>query len=143
MIDPVLAGLTGRRTEILTELRRLEVKFQALLVDLEHLDEVILQFDPSRKLMHPVVRNIGAGGGMTRTLLTILRKSPEPMTLRAMSIALMLHLGLDPKDPKRLARIIEQARTAMARQKRNGIVVTEPGPHTPGPGRIGVWRIAG
>jgi len=56
--NPVLSGLIERRTEILTEIRRLEVRFQALLLDLEHLDATILQFDPPHRLMHPVVRNI-------------------------------------------------------------------------------------
>jgi hypothetical protein len=140
--NPVLSGLIERRTEILTEIRRLEVRFQALLLDLEHLDATILQFDPPHRLMHPVVRNIGAGGQIPRGLLTILRKSPEPMTLRAMSIALMQSLGLDHKDPKRLAKIIEQTRAAMQRQKRNGTVASELGPPRAGPGRIGLWRIA-
>ena len=85
----------------------------------------------------PAVNPVGAGNRITRTILTILRKSPEPMTLRTIAVSLMTTVGLDTKDRKRVKRMMEQCRTALARQIANGTVAKEMGP-----ARALVWRIA-
>jgi hypothetical protein len=94
-------------------------------------------FDPSYKIVAPAVSSAGTGGHITRTILTILRKSAEPMTLRALTVSLMRAVGLDHKNGKRVKRMMEQVRTALARQLANGTVVKEKGA-----GMALVWRIA-
>jgi hypothetical protein len=137
MHDPILEGLKKRRAELVAEVRRCETKFQSLLTDIDHLDATIYQFDPAYKPLHPVVQSAGLTGQVTKTLLNILRKSPEPMSLRSLAIALMMSLGLDHKDQKRVSRMVEQVRRAMARQRGNGTVVAEMGMTN-----ALVWRIA-
>ena len=129
MTDLVLEGLMKRRKELVAEVRRCEARLQGLFTDIDNVDGVISQFDPAYKAIYPQIRGVGLSGHLTKTLLGILRKSPEPMTIRTMTIAMMMNLGLDHQDRKRVARAMEQTRTAMARQKRNGTVVSEIGPN--------------
>jgi hypothetical protein len=138
MADPVLERLLKRRAALIAEVRRTEAKFHDLFVDIDNLDGTILQFDPNYKVINPAVRGVGLTGQLTRSLLGILRKSPEPMTLRDLTVAMMASLGLDYQDPKRVSRMMEQTRNAMIRQKKNGTAVSEQGP-----ARALLWRIAG
>jgi hypothetical protein len=72
MSDPVLAGLTQRRAELVAEVRQTEAALHRLLTDIEHLDATIRQFDPAYR-----ARRATAGrpnGEVIKTLLTILRK---------------------------------------------------------------------
>lgn len=137
MTDLVLEGLLHRRSQLIAEVRRTEAKFHDLFVDIDNLDGVILQFDPLYKVINPAVRGVGLTGQLTRSLLGILRKSPEPMTLRDLTVAMMASLGLNHQDQKRVSRMMEQSRNAMHRQKKNGTVVCDQGP-----GRALVWGIA-
>lgn len=137
MTDLILEGLLKRRAELVAEVRRTESKFHDLFVDIDNLDGVILQFDPNYKVINPAVRGVGLTGQLTRSLLGILRKSPEPMTRRDLTVAMMASLGLDHEDPKRVSRMMEQSRNAMIRQKKNGTVASDEGP-----ARALVWRIA-
>ncbi len=136
MHNPVFDGLIKHRESLVAEVRRAGSMIQRLLGDLEHLDATIQQFNPAHKAVSPAVNPIGSGNRITRVLLTILRKSAEPMTLRAITIALMDNVGLERKDRKRVNRMREQCRTALERQRINGTVVKEAGPD-----RALVWRI--
>jgi len=137
MSDPVLEGLLKRRAELVAEVRRTEAKFHDLFVDIDSLDGTIIQFDRGYKIINPAVRGVGLTGQITRLLLSTLRKSPAPMTLRALTVAMMASVGLDCRDDRRVARMMEQTRKAMLRQKKNGTVVSDEGP-----GRALRWRIA-
>jgi hypothetical protein len=115
MTDAVLEGLSRHRAHLVAQVRNAEATIQSLLADIEHLDTTIRQFDPAHKAPAPSVSPLGAGNHITRTLLTILRKSAEPMTLRALAVSLMTTVGLDTRDRKRVKRMMEQCRTALAR----------------------------
>ena len=138
MSESVLDGLTKHRAGLVAQVRQAEATIQSLLADIEHLDATIRQFNPAHRAPAPAVSPLGAGNHITRTLLTILRKSPEPMTLRDLAISLMETVGLNHRDKKRVKRMMEQCRTALARQAANGTVVKEMGRE-----RALVWRIAG
>jgi hypothetical protein len=138
MTDLILDGLTKHRERLVTEVRRTEAIIQRLLADIEHLDATIQQFDPTHRAVSPAVNPVGAGNRITRTVLTILRKTPGPLTLRQVAVSLMTTVGLDTRDRKRVRRMIEQVRTALARQVLNGTVTKEMGKN-----RAMFWRIAG
>jgi hypothetical protein len=140
MSDPILAGLNKRRRDLVVEVRRTETTLIRLLADIETMDAAILQFNATYRPPVAHVSSVGAGGQITRTLLTILRKSPEPLTLRALTVGLMQSLGLDHRDRKRVKRMMEQCRTALYRQRANGVIASEPGP---GSARALVWRVTG
>lgn len=136
MTDPVLAGLLKRRADLVVEVRRMEVRFQDILTNIDQLDGAIIQFDPGYRPHHPAVRTTKSIP-LTRTLLTILRKAPAPMTMRDLTIAMMENLGLDHRNRYRVTRLTEQVRTALTRQKKNGVVESEIG-HA----RALMWRVA-
>ena len=137
MTETILDGLTKHRADLVARVRHAEATIQSLLADVEHLDATIRQLDPAHKACAPAVSPLGAGNHITRTLLTILRKAPEPMTLRDLTVSLMQTVGLDSRDRKRLRRMMEQSRTALARQLANGTVIKEMGQD-----RALVWRIS-
>lgn len=138
MSDPVLAGLLERRKHLTVEIRRAESALHRLLMDIEHLDATIRQFDRDYKIPSPVMTSLGTGAQVTRIILTILRKASEPMGLTAITISLMVSLGLDHKNLKRVRQIREQVRTALTRQNVNGVVTKEAGT-----GHALLWRIVG
>jgi len=137
MTAHILPGLLARRAEMVREVRAVEGQLQQLLANIEHLDRAIVLFDPDHIVRAPSISATGAGGHITRVLLDILRKSPEPMTLRALTLGLMQSVGLDHKSPRRVVKAMEQCRRALTRQLANGTVAKEMG-------RAGalVWRIA-
>src|ERR1019366_6969647 len=137
MTDPVLDDLHRRRDQLVVEVRRAEAIIQRTVSDIESLDNAIRLFDPSHRAVSPAVNPIGAGNRITRTILTILRKAPEPMTLRTLTVVLMETVGLNHRDRKRVKRMMEQVRTALARQNLNGTVGKEMGAN-----RAMVWQIA-
>ena len=107
-----------------------------LLADLEHLDGAVQLLGQPRK---PPSRmsNYGAPVQITRTLLTILRKSGQPMTVQELTAALMRELGLAQADARRVRSMTMRVRAALGAQLRQEVLVREPGKVGRGP----VWRI--
>jgi hypothetical protein len=142
MVNPMLAGLTKRRTELVAEVKEQEGVLRGLLADIDHLDAAMRQFDPEHRARRPntslasVERGAGRGA-VTKTILGVLRTAGEPLTLRETAMRTMMAFGMDCQDRKRTARMIEQVRTVIYRQRVNGIVVSETGP-----GAAGLWRVA-
>lgn len=143
MSDPVLASLAKRRTELVTEVKKQEGVLRGLLADIEHLDATIRQFDPEHRQRLPPT-SIGrlGRGAMTKALLTILRTAPGPMTVRTLTREVMARRGSDLSDRKVMERTTAQVRTALARQRKHGVVIAEPGPES-GPHQAWLWRITG
>ena len=81
--------------------------------------------------------NYGAPVQITRTLLTILRKSGQPMTVQELTAALMRELGLAQADARRVRSMTMRVRAALGAQLRQEVLVREPGKVGRGP----VWRI--
>jgi hypothetical protein len=134
----VLCGLIERRKLLTVEVRRTESALHHLLLDIDHLDATIRQFDPDYRVPSLTMASLGTGAQVTRTILTIMRKTPEPMSLTAITISFMTTVGLDHRNMKRFRQVKEQIRTAMTRQRKNGTVEA-----AEGPGHSLIWRIAG
>jgi hypothetical protein len=137
MTDTILTGLQDRRADLVRQARQTERLFNELIAQIDQIDAVIWQFDGNYKPDRPPVQSVGRIP-MTRTVLTILRKSKEPMTLRELTLAMMESLGLDVTNSRRVTRVQEQVRTALTRQKANGVV--EPVVR-PGGARAMGWRV--
>lgn len=142
MHDPVLNGLAKRRAELVAEVKRTEAVLRGLLADIDHLDATTRQFDPDHRPSRPGT-SIGRldRGSTTKTLLTILRTAPGPMTVRDLIRAIMAARGANLEDRKLVNRTAEQVRVAFARQRKNGTVTAEPGPKVGVP-QVWLWRIA-
>jgi hypothetical protein len=116
MNTAVVAGLLDRREQLIIRVRETETLIRDLTSDIEHLDVAITMFKPDHRPVAPQVRYAGHGQ-VTRMVLTILRKSPEPMTLRALTLKALESLGLPADNKRRVRKMGEQIRTALGRQK--------------------------
>lgn len=137
MSSPVLAGLIERRGYLVIEIRRAESALHRLMMDIEHLDATIRQFDRDYKMPFPAMTSLGTGAQVTRIALTILREAGVPLSMATITTSFMKTLGLDHKNAKRYRQIREQVRTALARQRKNGTVISEEGPR-----HSLLWQIA-
>jgi hypothetical protein len=138
MNSAVIAGLLERREALIAQVKDAEASLRDLIANIEHLDIAITMFKPDHRSVAPQVRYAGHGQ-VTRMVLTILRKSPEPMTLRALSLKAMESLGLATDNKRKVRKMGEQLRTALGRQKENGVVTCEAVRN----GAALLWRIAG
>jgi len=132
----VIAGLLERREALIAQVRDTEALIRDLISNIEHLDVAIAMFKPDHRPVAPQVRYAGHGQ-VTRLVLTVLRKSPEPMTLRALSLKAMERLGLATDNKRKVRKMGEQLRTALGRQKVNSVVACEVGKS----GAL-MWRVA-
>jgi hypothetical protein len=138
MNSVVIAGLLEPRESRIAQVKEAEASLRDLISNIEHLDIAIIMFKPDHRPVAPQVRYAGHGQ-VTRMVLTILRKSSEPLTLRAFSLKAMESLGLATDNKRKVRKMGEQLRTALGRQKENGVVTCE----TTGRGAALVWRILG
>jgi hypothetical protein len=132
----VVSALLERREALIAQVNDAEATIRDLIANIEHLDIAITMFKPDHRPVAPQVRYAGHGQ-VTRMVLTLLRKSPEPLTLRQLSIKAMESLGLATDNRRKVRKMGEQIRTALGRQKENGVVTCEVGK-----GAALLWRIA-
>jgi hypothetical protein len=109
MTDYVLTGLVKRRAELAGEIEATHARLRKMIDDLEKLDSVILQFDPQHdvegikpKAFRPP-EDWAHRGEMTRTVLSILRQSVEPMTTRDIALEMLVTRALNIQDQRLLA----------------------------------------
>ena len=138
MTDHVLAALAKRRTELMAEVRKQEGALRVLLADLGHLDSTMCQFDPAYR-PRPVRTSIGQRprGSVTKALLTVLRQADGPLTVREVTLRAMVMLGRGSLDTKEVNRMVDQCRTALAKQRSHGTVA-----HDVSAGTALLWRVA-
>ena len=125
----VLSGLTRKRAETAGEIVRMNREVERLERDLACLDRTIRIFDPSAapdtirpvtKRRYPEERKFGHGE-FTRSILTILRESPEPLSAKEIAMRLSEARGLDT-GTSALQAMIDRVRGMLARQKARGAV---------------------
>ena len=77
---------------------------------------------------------------MTKRLLAIPR-TPEPVTVRCLTMEVMSRRGADQNDRRTMERTTNQVWTALSRQQKNGALVAEPEPEI-GPQQAWFCQIA-
>jgi hypothetical protein len=135
MTDFVLTSLGKRRAELIAEAKTADTTLRRLLDDIAHIDGAIRTYDPTyrpRKIKLARAQYVGT----MRAALTILRGTNAPMTLRDIAVRVIAEQGRDQGDAKLIREMIERVRTALLRQRRNGVVVAEQEP-----GQVQVWRV--
>ena len=136
MTDYVLDGLAKRRAELIADAKAADATLRRLLDDIAHIDGAIRIYDPTyrpRKVRLTRAQYVGT----MRTALTILRSATAPMTLRDITLRVIAEQGRDQGDAKLVREMIERVRTALLRQRRNGVVIAEQES-----GQPQVWRVA-
>src|SRR5215212_9345414 len=100
----VVNGLVKRRAELAGDIENTQKRLGELVEDLAHLDDVILQFDPSYQIQSIAPKawrppeNWSRRGEMSRVILGILRQATEPLTTRDIAIGLMTQRALNTND---------------------------------------------
>jgi hypothetical protein len=143
MTDYVLTGLVKRRAELAGEIEATHDRLRRMIEDLEKLDSVILQFDPSHqveaikpKAFHPPA-DWSHRGDMTKTVLSILRQAAEPLTSRDIALEHLVTRALDKDDQKLLALMTKRVGVTLRLLRVNGIVRS-----SSGLGQYMIWEIA-
>ena len=143
MTDPVLAGLTKRRADLVAEVRQTAAALAGLLADIEHIDAAIRQFNPAYRPRRPrTVLTTPERGSVIKSLLTIMRTADAPLTVREIADRIMAGRGIDRTDREKAAYVTARVRTALSKQRQTGTLTAEPGPN-PGPQQAWLWRVAG
>jgi hypothetical protein len=142
MTDYVLHGLVKRRAELAGEIEATHARLRKMIDDLEKLDSVILQFDPTHnvegikpKAFRPP-EDWAHRGEMTKACLSILRQAVEPMTSRDIAVEMLMNRALNTEDQKLLALMVKRVGVALRLQRNNGIVRS-----LTGPGQFMLWEI--
>jgi len=139
----VVAGLIRRRSQLAGDIEAAHESLRGMILDLEHLDATILQFDPTYrvesiapKAFRPP-KDWANRGEMSRIVLSILRQAAEPLTSRDIALQLLVERALDKNDQRLLRIMSKRVGVALRGQKDKGVVRAEQGP-----GQYMVWEIA-
>lgn len=142
MTDYALAGLVRRRADLSGEIERTHTNLKRMVADLEVLDAVILQFDPTFDVESVKARAFrppadwANRGEMSRLVLSILRQAVEPLTTRDIALEMLVSRALDKNDQRLLRLMTKRVGVALRTQKDKGLVDDEQGP-----GQYNLWRV--
>jgi hypothetical protein len=141
--EHVLSALTTKRAELAGEIERTHEALRKMVLDLEHLDNAIRQFDPDYqvetikpKAFRPP-KDWSNRGEMSRIILSVLRQAAEPLTTRDIAVQLLIERALDRQDARLLRLMTKRVGVALRGQRDNGIVRS-----AQGPGQYMLWEIA-
>jgi hypothetical protein len=139
---PVICALAKKRAQLAGEIEAAQAKLHQMIFDLEHLDQTLSLFDPSYEIASIKPRGFrpppdwARRGEMTRLIMDILRKAPEPLTSRDVALQLMVERAMDTND-KRLLRLMgKRAGVALKTLRQKGGVRSEQMP-----GMYQVWTL--
>ena len=143
MTDYVVTGLVKRRAELAGEIERTHEALRKMVIDLEHLDSTIVQFNPDfvpeairAKTFRPPA-DWSKRGEMTRVILSVLRCASEPLTTRDIAYQLLVERALDKHDQKLAHLMTKRVGVALRGQRDNGVVRS-----LEGPGQYNLWELA-
>lgn len=143
MADYVLAGLLKRRSELAGEIEQARETFRKLIVDMEHLDATIGQFDPQyepesiRPRAFFPQKDWAKRGEMTQIVLDVLREGVGPMTTHEIAYEMIALRGMDREDKRLVRRITKRVGVALRDQEIKGVTRTEPKV-----GRFQAWSLS-
>jgi hypothetical protein len=95
----VLNGLVKRRAELAGDIENTHAALRKMVLDLESLDAIIVQFDPDfqvetikPKAFRPP-KDWSNRGQMSRIILSVLRQASEPLTTHDIALQLLISLS--------------------------------------------------
>jgi len=127
-----VSALKSKRGEIAGRVDALQDQLRQALIDLDHVDCTILLFDPDAELdeiktkpMPP--RHHAFKGQVTRSILTMLRKSPAALDGLTITLRLMEERELNQSDKKLVKTIQKRVGAALRNMRDRGLVKSEKG----------------
>ena len=138
----VVNGLVRRRAELAGDIENTQKRLGDLVEDLQQLDAVILQFDPSYEIksISPKAwrppEHWSKRGEMSRVILGILRQATEPLTTRDIALGLLTERALDKNDKALLRLMTKRAAVSLRGYRESGHVRS-----MEGPGQYNIWEL--
>lgn len=139
----VLSGLMNKRGELAGLVDGLQDRLREALINLDHVDQTILLFDPEADLAEVKAkplppRHVAFKGQVTRAILSMLRVSGDAMDCKAITLRLMSERELNSADARLLKTIQKRVGAALRNLRDRNLVVSEQG----GQGLLR-WRLIG
>jgi hypothetical protein len=131
MTTSILTDLKRRRESLQGKMSAAEAIVNGLREDIEHIDGVICAYG-ERPVPAARTKRVEA----SRAALGILRVAAEPMTLRALALAVIAATGGNGEDGRAVAVRMDKLRTVLNRQAKNGVVRK-----VAGPGQFVLWEV--
>lgn len=128
----VLSGLLTKRGEIAGLVEGLQDRLREALINLDHIDQTILLFDPEADLAEVKAkplppRHVAFKGQVTRAILHMLRTTGEALDSKAITLRLMAERELNSADTKLLKTIQKRVGAALRNIRERGLVKSEQG----------------
>lgn len=134
MAEPiVISALVKKRAELAGDIENAQAKLHQMILDLEHLDQALALFDPTYEIASIKPRGFrpppdwARRGEMTRLIMHILRKAPEPMTSRDVAMQIMVERAMDTNEKKLLQLMGKRVGVALRTLRQKGGVRSEQG----------------
>ncbi len=138
----VVSALKERRVKLATEIEGLQAQLRARVIDLDHVEATLKQFDPDVNLGELGPRRVpqvltDVHGDTGRVILDTLRVATAPLSTAKVCEAVMKARGLDTDD-KGLCRLMMKRTVANLKHwsKKRGLVRS-----LPGPGQQLMWEL--
>ncbi|PHR04645.1 MAG: hypothetical protein COB31_03240 [Erythrobacter sp.] len=128
----VISGLMTKRSEIAGLVEGLQDRLREALINLDHIDQTILLFDPEADLAEVKAkplppRHVAFKGQVTRSILHMLRTTGEALDSKAITLRLMAERELNAADTKLLKTIQKRVGAALRNMRDRGLVSSERG----------------
>ncbi|WP_086739010.1 hypothetical protein [Erythrobacter colymbi] len=128
----VISGLLTKRAEIAGLVEGLQDRLREALINLDHIDQTILLFDPEADLAEVKAkplppRHIAFKGQVTRSILQMLRATGESLDSKAITLRLMAERELNTADAKLLKTIQKRVGAALRNMRDRGLVTSDDG----------------
>ncbi len=142
MTDIVLSTLVNRRAELAGELEATQARTAQSHTDLAALDALIRQFDPAYPVdaiqtRYPRSPAGGRFADMSRTVLDVLRRVGEPLTIAAVTERVVALRGLDAASGAVCRAVEGGVGRALRHQRMAGTVLSDRKT-----GRIVMWELS-
>jgi hypothetical protein len=129
----VVSALKEKRIKLATEIERLQSELRKRVIDLDHVEATLKQFDPTVQISDLGPRKVpqvltDIHGDTGRVILDTLREATTPLSTDKICAAIMKARGLDADD-KALCRLMMKRTCANLKHwsKKRGLVRSMPG----------------
>ena len=128
--EHVISGLVRKRAEIAGQLEAAHALTVRLVATLESMDTTIRLFEPKIDLSNVRVRPAPSRmmplyGEITQLAFGVLRDAPQPMTVRAITLAMMRQRGLPTEDTDMVDGLRDRVGQALRTARNRGTAVSE------------------
>ena len=128
----VLSGLMTKRSEIAGLVEGLQDRLREALINLDHIDQTILLFDPEADLTEVKAkplppRHVAFKGQVTRSILHMLRTTGDALDSKAITLRLMAERELNADDVRLLKTIQKRVGAALRNLRDRELLVSRQG----------------